>query len=96
MDCSTFKYSYLFFELVIKFNILCLHDVSYFIFADIILIYRHASCSNVFRLLARREVSPRVKDSCRKLWRDGSKCNVDYSVLRSEAARDAKRSLTSW
>ncbi|KAL1808600.1 hypothetical protein ACET3Z_025590 [Daucus carota] len=52
--------------------------------------------SNVFRLLARREISPRTKDSSRNLWREDSKSNVNSAVLRGEAARDVRRSLISW
>ncbi|KAK3009904.1 hypothetical protein RJ639_010974, partial [Escallonia herrerae] len=53
------------------------------------------SCSNVFQLLARREVSPRTKCSSRKLWRGTSKCHVNFG-LRCDVARDARRSLFSW
>ncbi|KAL8121995.1 hypothetical protein AgCh_018650 [Apium graveolens] len=60
------------------------------------LIYCSARCSNVFRLLARREISPQTKDSSRNLWREDSKSNVNSPLLRGEAARDVKRILISW
>lgn len=52
--------------------------------------------SNVFRLLARREVSPRTRHSYTKLWGKAAKNHVDSFGLRFEAARDARRSLISW
>ncbi|KAK3001667.1 hypothetical protein RJ639_022513, partial [Escallonia herrerae] len=64
-------------------------------FSFIFYFYDGASCSNVFQLLARREVSPRTKGSSRKLWRGTSKCHVNFG-LRCEVARDARRSLFSW
>ncbi|XP_074322316.1 uncharacterized protein LOC141659374 isoform X1 [Apium graveolens] len=69
--------------------------------ASILLAPRHSNlkrkrCSNVFRLLARREISPQTKDSSRNLWREDSKSNVNSPLLRGEAARDVKRILISW
>lgn len=67
--------------------------------ASILLPPRHSNVkrkSNVFRLLARREISPQTKDSSRNLWREDSKSNINSPLLRGEAARDVKRSLISW
>ncbi|KAL8121993.1 uncharacterized protein LOC141659374 isoform X2 [Apium graveolens] len=67
--------------------------------ASILLAPRHSNLkrkSNVFRLLARREISPQTKDSSRNLWREDSKSNVNSPLLRGEAARDVKRILISW
>ncbi|KAA8527836.1 hypothetical protein F0562_035295 [Nyssa sinensis] len=51
---------------------------------------------NVFRLLARREISPQTKHSSRKLWGENSTCHVDSFGLRCEAATDARLGLVSW
>ncbi|XWS39104.1 hypothetical protein CRYUN_Cryun18bG0021600 [Craigia yunnanensis] len=52
--------------------------------------------SNVFQLLAQREVSPRTKRSSRKLWGEVSKCCLDSFGPMCQAARDARRDLLSW
>ncbi|XVF28484.1 hypothetical protein REPUB_Repub15cG0033300 [Reevesia pubescens] len=52
--------------------------------------------SNVFQLLARREVSPRTKRSSRKLWGEESKSRLDSFGSTCQAARDARRDLLSW
>ncbi|XVF38567.1 hypothetical protein REPUB_Repub20aG0113300 [Reevesia pubescens] len=52
--------------------------------------------SNVFQLLARREVSPRTKRSSRKLWGEESKTHLDSFRPTCQAARDARRDLLSW
>ncbi|KAG6664594.1 uncharacterized protein LOC122300616 isoform X4 [Carya illinoinensis] len=49
---------------------------------------------NVFRLLARREVSPRTKHSSKRLW-GASKPGLDSFGSRS-AVQDARRGLVSW
>lgn len=56
------------------------------------------SGSNVFRLLARREISPRTKNSSKRLWGEAStsKWNFDSFGPRIEAARDARNGLISW
>lgn len=55
------------------------------------------SGSNVFRLLAQREVSPRTKRSSKRLWVDASKSHIDsFGPRREEAVRDAKHGLISW
>ncbi|KAL6970637.1 hypothetical protein U1Q18_030331 [Sarracenia purpurea var. burkii] len=54
------------------------------------------SGSNVFRLLAQREVSPRTKHSSKKLWGETSKCPFDSFGLKGDAARDARDGLVSW
>ncbi|PQQ00851.1 hypothetical protein Pyn_39730 [Prunus yedoensis var. nudiflora] len=54
------------------------------------------SVSNVLRLLARREVSPRTKNSSKKLWGEASKSHSDSIGSRCEAARDARHGLVSW
>ncbi|KAG6726887.1 hypothetical protein I3843_02G089200 [Carya illinoinensis] len=50
---------------------------------------------NVFRLLARREVSPRTKHSSKRLWGEASKPRLDSFGSRS-AVQDARRGLVSW
>ncbi|KAK6914193.1 hypothetical protein RJ641_021514, partial [Dillenia turbinata] len=52
--------------------------------------------SNVYQLLARREVSPRTKHSAKKLWGESSKWHVDSSGLKTEAFKDARNGLISW
>ncbi|KAK8507192.1 hypothetical protein V6N12_008536 [Hibiscus sabdariffa] len=52
--------------------------------------------SNVFQLLARREVSPRNKRSSRKLWGEGSKSRPDSFGPKFQATRDARSDLLSW
>ncbi|CAI9776943.1 unnamed protein product [Fraxinus pennsylvanica] len=52
--------------------------------------------SNVFQLLARREVSPRTKRSLRSFWGDTSRCQHESSGLKCEAAKDARQELLSW
>ncbi|XP_007035330.2 PREDICTED: uncharacterized protein LOC18603358 isoform X1 [Theobroma cacao] len=52
--------------------------------------------SNVFQLLARREVSPRTKRSSRKLWGEEPKSRHDSFGSTCQAARDARRDLLSW
>ncbi|XAR62714.1 hypothetical protein NMG60_11017571 [Bertholletia excelsa] len=51
---------------------------------------------NVFRLLARREISPQTKHSSKRLWGDASKQQADSFVLKCEAANNARHSLLSW
>ncbi|XP_042518649.1 uncharacterized protein LOC122092396 isoform X2 [Macadamia integrifolia] len=53
------------------------------------------SGNNVCRLLAWREISPRAKNSSRRLWREASKCNIDSSGPKCEST-DAKLGLVSW
>ncbi|KAK8684620.1 hypothetical protein V6N13_040637 [Hibiscus sabdariffa] len=52
--------------------------------------------SNVFQLLAQREVSPRTKRSSRMLWGDGSKTHPDSFGPKCQATRDARSNLLSW
>ncbi|XP_022760414.1 uncharacterized protein LOC111306775 isoform X4 [Durio zibethinus] len=52
--------------------------------------------SNVFQLLAQREVSPRSKRSSRKLWGEESKNRLDSFGPICQAARDVRRDLLSW
>ncbi|XP_052188747.1 uncharacterized protein LOC127799072 isoform X1 [Diospyros lotus] len=54
------------------------------------------SGSNVFQLLALREVSPRGKHSAKRILVDASNRHVDASALKREAVRDARRGLLSW
>ncbi|KAL3506291.1 hypothetical protein ACH5RR_031673 [Cinchona calisaya] len=53
-------------------------------------------CCNVFRLLARREVSPRMKHSSKKFWGENSARHVDSFGIKSDAGIDARRGLVSW
>ena len=48
------------------------------------------SVSNVFSLLARREVAPQTKHSAKKLWGKASKSRSDSVGTRCEATRDAR------
>ncbi|CAA2938760.1 WD40 repeat-containing [Olea europaea subsp. europaea] len=52
--------------------------------------------SNVFQLLALREVSPRTKRSPRCFWGDTSRCQLESSGLKREAGKDARQELLSW
>ncbi|KAL0551276.1 hypothetical protein IC582_010362 [Cucumis melo] len=52
--------------------------------------------SNVFQLLAQREVSPQTKRASRRFWGDSHDRQCDSVGPRCEAARDAKRGLISW
>ncbi|RVW96802.1 hypothetical protein CK203_026029 [Vitis vinifera] len=56
---------------------------------------RHSG-SNVYRLLARREVAPRTKHSLKRLWGDASKWHHNSIGPRCEAARNARCGLISW
>ncbi|KAF8015915.1 hypothetical protein BT93_H1456 [Corymbia citriodora subsp. variegata] len=51
---------------------------------------------NVFKLLARREVSPRSKHSLKKFWGEASECQLGPFQQSYEAVRDVRRSLISW
>ncbi|XP_042026361.1 uncharacterized protein LOC121773545 isoform X2 [Salvia splendens] len=54
------------------------------------------SFSNVFQLLAQREVSPHRKRSARKFWgQDSSHC-AGACRTRCESAKDARQELRSW
>ncbi|XP_073282966.1 uncharacterized protein, partial [Primulina huaijiensis] len=51
--------------------------------------------SNVYNLLARREVSPRTKRTPKRLWGKASS-HTDFSGIQCEIAKDAKQELFSW
>ncbi|KAH6786826.1 Transducin family protein / WD-40 repeat family protein [Perilla frutescens var. hirtella] len=52
--------------------------------------------SNVFQLLARREVSPQTKRSTKRFWgKDSSLCKGSCRT-RYESAKDARQELRSW
>ncbi|XP_075487100.1 uncharacterized protein LOC142526524 [Primulina tabacum] len=51
--------------------------------------------SNVYRLLARREVSSRTKRAPKKLWGKTSS-HIDFSGIKCEIAEDARQELFSW
>lgn len=56
-----------------------------------------ASGSNVFNLLARREISPRTKYVAKWHWVEASKSKSSpYSRPKNEVVRDARRGLLSW
>ncbi|KAF6175565.1 hypothetical protein GIB67_043059, partial [Kingdonia uniflora] len=50
---------------------------------------------NVFRLLARREISPRTKHTAKGMWGDGTKCNSDRYGSNYDVT-DAGRELILW
>ncbi|XP_047948635.1 uncharacterized protein LOC125194452 [Salvia hispanica] len=52
--------------------------------------------SNVFQLLARREVSPQTKHSARRFWGQDSSTCADSCRTRFESAIDARQELRSW
>ncbi|KAK7378536.1 hypothetical protein VNO80_03979 [Phaseolus coccineus] len=57
----------------------------------------NSSGSNVFNLLARREISPRTKYVAKWHWREASKSKSSpYSRPKNEVVRDARRGLLSW
>ncbi|KAJ8616855.1 hypothetical protein MRB53_036227 [Persea americana] len=51
--------------------------------------------SNVFRLLAWREISPRTKHLSKRLWGEASKCSVDCNRVKNEGT-DPRHGLISW
>ncbi|XP_071722048.1 uncharacterized protein [Rutidosis leptorrhynchoides] len=59
--------------------------------------FLHHSGKNVYSLLARREVSPRMKCMPKKKSGEGSKCtNCSSSRSKPELVRDVKHYLISW
>ncbi|KAE9590990.1 hypothetical protein Lal_00023130 [Lupinus albus] len=57
----------------------------------------NSSGSNVFSLLARREISPRTKHVAKRQWGEASKSKSgSYSRPKKEVSRDARRGLQSW
>ncbi|KAL2230170.1 uncharacterized protein LOC105171827 [Sesamum indicum] len=52
--------------------------------------------SNVFKLLAQRELSPQTKRTPKKFWGKASNCHVDSSGMKTELAKDARQELRSW
>ncbi|KAL3828318.1 hypothetical protein ACJIZ3_017120 [Penstemon smallii] len=52
--------------------------------------------SNVSRLLARREVSPRTKRAPKRFWNKASSHCIDSSGIKSESTKDARQELLSW
>ncbi|KAL6517158.1 hypothetical protein OROHE_017864 [Orobanche hederae] len=52
--------------------------------------------SNVFKLLAQRELSPRTKRTPKQFRGKASRSRVDSSGLNSELAKDARQELRSW
>lgn len=54
---------------------------------------KRTSGVNVYRLLARREISPRAKHKAKKLWADDCNRNKDRSGIQCS---DAKQGLISW
>lgn len=57
----------------------------------------NSSGSNVFNLLARREISPRSKYVAKWHWGEASKSKSSpYSRPKNEVVRDARRGLLSW
>ncbi|KAK7336937.1 hypothetical protein VNO77_17491 [Canavalia gladiata] len=57
----------------------------------------NSSGSNVFNLLARREISPRTKYVAKWHWGEASKSkSSSYCRPKNEVVRDARRGLLSW
>ncbi|KAL3626064.1 hypothetical protein CASFOL_029613 [Castilleja foliolosa] len=52
--------------------------------------------SNVYKLLAQRELSPRTKRTPRRFWGKASRGHVDSSCIKRELAKDARQELRSW
>ncbi|GER55633.1 transducin family protein / WD-40 repeat family protein, partial [Striga asiatica] len=52
--------------------------------------------SNVFKLLARRELSPQTKKTPKRFWVKVTGDQVDSCCLKSEIAKDARQELRSW
>ena len=60
-------------------------------------VFNLVSGSNVFSLLARREISPRTKHVAKWHWGEATKSKSgSYSRPKNEVARDARRGLLSW
>ncbi|KAL8483274.1 hypothetical protein ACS0TY_026093 [Phlomoides rotata] len=55
-----------------------------------------SACSNVFKLLAQRELSPQTKRAPKRLWGKASSHCDKSSGLKSELAKDARQELRSW
>ena len=59
-----------------------------------------ASGSNVFNLLARREISPRSRYVAKRHWGEPGEASKSksspYSHPKNEVVRDARRGLLSW
>ncbi|KAK6130503.1 hypothetical protein DH2020_035761 [Rehmannia glutinosa] len=51
--------------------------------------------SNVYKLLAQRELSPQTKRAPKRFWGKASRGHVDSSGLKSELAKDARQELRS-
>ncbi|GFQ05175.1 activating molecule in becn1-regulated autophagy protein 1, partial [Phtheirospermum japonicum] len=56
----------------------------------------NSSCSNVFQLLARREVSPRTKRSPKRFWGKVSSPYSDSCGTKHESSKDVRQELRSW
>lgn len=57
----------------------------------------NSSCSNVFHLLARREVAPRRRHVAKWNWGEASKSKSSSSSrAKKDVSRDARRGLLSW
>ncbi|GFP81962.1 activating molecule in becn1-regulated autophagy protein 1 [Phtheirospermum japonicum] len=52
--------------------------------------------SNVYKLLAQRELSPQTKRTPKRFWGKASRGHVDSSGIKSELAKDARQELRSW
>ncbi|PIN05723.1 WD40 repeat-containing protein [Handroanthus impetiginosus] len=52
--------------------------------------------SNVFKLLAQRELSPQTKRAPKRFWGKASRHHAASSGLKSELAKDARQELRSW
>ncbi|KAI3459590.1 hypothetical protein Pfo_016253 [Paulownia fortunei] len=55
-----------------------------------------STCSNVFQLLARREVSPQTKRSPKRFCGKVSSRCIDSCGTKSESAKDVRQELRSW
>lgn len=80
-----------FLNVYLLFIILYAYAYAFFFFVCVL-----ACTSNVFHLLARREVSPQTKRSSRKLWGEESKSHLDSFGPTCQSARDPRRDLLSW
>lgn len=55
-----------------------------------------SACSNVFKLLAQRELSPQTKRTPKRFWGKASSCHDKSSGMKSGLAKDARQELRSW
>lgn len=99
--CAEFYSVFLTFYFIKRSLLLLVLILFTFFFAYFVNLYNQLSFklffsgSNVFRLLALREISPRTKYLSKRLWGEASKCSVRSNRVKSEGT-DPRHGLISW